>query len=42
MRNSDRFTVRIGAHYRALGKLADDQITWVWIGTHQEYDRLVG
>jgi hypothetical protein len=38
----DRFTVRIGDHYRALGKLTDDTITWVWIGSHTDYDRLVG
>jgi hypothetical protein len=39
--SEDRFTIRIGDHYRALGKLRDDTITWVWIGTHAEYDRLV-
>ena len=38
----DRFTVRVGDHYRALGKLTDDTITWVWIGFHTDYDRLVG
>lgn len=39
--STDRFTVRVGNHHRALGKLTDDTITWVWIGTHAEYDRLV-
>jgi len=38
----DRFTVRIGDHYRALGKLTGNTITWVWIGSHADYDRLVG
>jgi len=38
---ADRFSVRIGDHYRALGILTADAITWVWIGTHGEYDRLV-
>ena len=38
----DRFTVRIGDHYRALGRLTGDTITWVWIGSHTDYDRLVG
>ena len=38
----DRFTIRVGDHYRALGKLTADTITWVWIGTHTDYDRLVG
>jgi len=37
----DRFTVRAGDHYRAIGILTADTITWVWIGTHAEYDRLV-
>lgn len=37
----DLATVRIGDHYRALGVLEPNQITWVWIGTHAEYDRLV-
>ena len=39
--SKDRFTVRIGDHYRALGKLDSKTMTWVWIGTHAEYDRLV-
>lgn len=38
---ADRFSVRVGDHYRALGRLTADTITWVWIGTHAEYDRLV-
>lgn len=33
----DRFSVRVGDHYRALGTLNADTITWVWIGTHTEY-----
>ncbi len=40
--SSDRYTVRIGDHYRALAQLSGDTIVWVWIGTHSEYDRLVG
>ena len=38
----DRFTVRVGDHYRALGRLTADTVTWVWIGSHTDYDRLVG
>jgi hypothetical protein len=38
----DRFSVRVGEHYRALGKRTGDTMTWVWMGTHAEYDRLVG
>jgi hypothetical protein len=40
--SANRFTIRVGNHYRALGVLTADTITWVWIGTHTEYDRLVG
>ena len=38
----DRFSIRVGDHYRALGRLAGDKMTWVWIGTHSDYDRLAG
>ena len=40
--SEDRFSVRVGDHYRAIGRLTADTMTWVWIGTHAEYDRLVG
>jgi hypothetical protein len=35
-------SVRVGLHYRALGVDADDGVLWFWIGTHSEYDALVG
>ncbi len=35
------YSVRIGEHYRALGERHDDEITWFWIGTHAEYDKLL-
>ena len=38
----DLFSVRIGDHYRALGRRDSGTIIWVWIGTHAEYNRLVG
>lgn len=38
--SSDRFTVRVGEHYRALGRVSGVTITWIWIGTHADYDRL--
>jgi hypothetical protein len=38
--SADRFTVRVGDRYRALGTVTADTITWVWIGTHTDYDRL--
>ena len=39
--SSDRFSVRVGDHYRAVGGLKGDTLLWVWIGTHAEYDRIV-
>lgn len=35
-------SVRVGLHYRALGVDADGGVLWFWIGTHAEYDALVG
>ena len=37
-----RFSIRVGDHYRALGRRTGETMTWVWIGTHADYDRLVG
>ena len=37
-----KFSVRVGAHYRALGHRVADGVEWVWIGTHEEYNHLVG
>ena len=37
-----RFSVRVGDHYRALGEKTDDGVVWVWVGTHEEYNRLTG
>ena len=35
------YSVRVGLNFRALGLLENDTITWYWIGTHNEYDRLL-
>ena len=41
--HADKFySVRIGLHYRALGVSVPEGIQWFWIGTHAQYDRLVG
>ena len=40
--SEDRFSIRVGDHYRALGRLAGEKMIWVWIGTHSDYDRLAG
>jgi hypothetical protein len=36
------WSVRVGAHYRALGVDVEDGVLWFWIGTpHAEYDALI-
>ena len=35
------YSVRMTLGYRALGLLEDEEITWIWIGTHADYDRLL-
>jgi hypothetical protein len=35
------YSVHISMGYRALGLLKGDTVTWFWIGTHDEYDRLL-
>ena len=34
-------SVRVGAHFRALGVRAPDGTLWFWIGSHAEYDHIV-
>jgi hypothetical protein len=34
--------VGVGLHYRALATEVEDALVWFWIGTHAEYDKLVG
>jgi hypothetical protein len=36
------WSVRVGKDYRALGIEVKNGILWFWIGTHAEYDRLIG
>jgi hypothetical protein len=35
------YSVRIGIHHRAVGLLNADTITWFWIGSHHDYNRLL-
>lgn len=35
------WSVRIGLNYRALAIKEEDDYIWVWIGSHDEYDRLI-
>ena len=36
------WSVRVGLHFRALGVDAEDGIVWFWIGSHADYDKLIG
>ena len=33
------WSVRIGSHYRAVGRFSEKTFLWEWIGSHEEYDR---
>ena len=35
-------SVRVGLYYRALGLPVSGGVHWFWIGTHAEYDKLIG
>ncbi|MGV3723681.1 MAG: hypothetical protein ACO1SX_22515 [Actinomycetota bacterium] len=35
------WSVRVGAHYRALAYREEGGWVWFWIGTHAEYDKLM-
>ena len=35
------YSVRVGLGYRALGVLQGSVVTWFWIGSRADYDRLV-
>jgi hypothetical protein len=35
------WSVRIGLRYRALAISVPDGLVWFWIGTHNDYDRLI-
>jgi len=34
--------VRIGLHYRALAVDVPEGLLWFWIGSHAEYDKMLG
>lgn len=33
------YSARVGMHYRVIGLRNGETITWIWIGSHAEYDR---
>lgn len=36
------WSARVGLDYRAVAVESKDGLVWFWIGTHAEYDKLVG
>ncbi|MEO1631476.1 MAG: hypothetical protein AAFU38_11915, partial [Bacteroidota bacterium] len=36
------WSVRVGLHYRALGMDKPEGVVWIWIGSHAEYDQILG
>ena len=39
--NIPLYSVRVGLHYRAIGKRDGDEVKWFWIGSHADYDKLL-
>lgn len=35
------YSARVTIAYRAVGLLENDEVTWFWIGSHAEYERLL-
>jgi len=33
------WSVRVGGHYRAVGKFSGKVFLWEWIGSHEEYNK---
>ena len=36
------WSARVGLHFRALAVEHDGDVIWFWIGSHADYDKLVG
>jgi hypothetical protein len=36
------FSARVGLYHRALAVESPDGALWFWIGTHADYDKLIG
>lgn len=35
------WSARIGLHYRAIAVKDDKDFIWVWIGTHDDYEKMI-
>ncbi|QDU54799.1 ParE family toxin-like protein [Aeoliella mucimassa] len=38
----DFWSARVGQHYRALAVEGQEGFVWVWIGSHADYDKILG
>lgn len=38
----DLWSARVGLYYRALAIEGEDGFQWFWIGSHADYDALIG
>jgi len=36
------WSARVGDHYRTLGLDKSEGVIWFWIGTHAEYEKMLG
>lgn len=36
------WSVRVGLRYRSLAAESGDDLVWFWIGSHADYDKLIG
>lgn len=37
------YSARVGDHYRAVGYFSGpDEFTWIWIGSHEDYNKFGG
>jgi hypothetical protein len=36
------WSIRVGLHYRALAVEREGDLVWFWIGSHRDYDNLIG
>jgi hypothetical protein len=35
------YSARVSRDYRVLGVLDNDEIVWFWIGSHEDYDKIL-
>ena len=35
------YSARVDDYFRVLGELNGDTVTWLWVGPHDEYDRII-